>query len=87
MHMHDNRLVRTTIEMKDEHRAALLEIAARRRLKGFSTLVEAAVESYLEADGARMELRSKALALKGSLSRVEGDRLREQTVTLRKSWR
>lgn len=87
MHMHDNGFVRTTIEMKDEHRAALLEIAARHRLKGFSTLVEAAVESYLETDAARMELRSKALALKGSLSRVEGERLREQTVILRKSWR
>jgi hypothetical protein len=37
--------MRTTIEMKDEHRAALLEMAAQRGLKGFSVLVEDAVES------------------------------------------
>lgn len=79
--------MRTTIEMKDEHRAALLEIAARRRLKGFSALVEDAVESYLKANAARTELRRRALALKGALSRVEGERLREETVALRKSWR
>src|SRR3972149_9694628 len=53
MHMHDNGFVRTTIEMKDEHRAALLELAARRRLKGFSALVEDAVEADLKADAAR----------------------------------
>ena len=79
--------MRTTIEMKDEHRAALLEIAARRRLKGFSVLVEDAVASYLKADAARRARRRDALALKGSLSRAEGDRFRREAAALRRSWR
>ncbi|OFV86454.1 MAG: hypothetical protein A2V74_10050 [Acidobacteria bacterium RBG_16_70_10] len=79
--------MRTTIEMKDEHRAALLELAARRRLKGFSALVEDAVESYLKADAARAARRRKALALKGTLSRAEGERLRKEAAALRNSWR
>ena len=79
--------MRTTIEMKDEHRAALLELAARRRLKGFSVLVEDAVASYLKADAARRALRRDALALKGSLSRAEGERLRNAAAALRRSWR
>jgi hypothetical protein len=58
--------MRTTIEMRDEHRAALLEIAARRQLKGFSELVEDAIASYLKADAARRARRRQALALKGT---------------------
>jgi hypothetical protein len=87
MHMHENGSVRTTIELKDEHRAALLEIAARRRLKGFSTLVEDAVESYLKADAERKTRRRNALSLKGVLSRAEGERLRRNANALRRSWR
>jgi hypothetical protein len=87
MHMHENGAMRTTIEMKDEHRAALLEIAARRRLKGFSDLVEDAIASYLKAEAARRALRRDALALKGSLSRAEGKRFRTVAAALRRSWR
>ena len=79
--------MRTTIEMKDEHRAALLEIAARRRLKGFSALVEDAVASYLKADAERRARLRGALALKGSLSRAEGDRFRKEAAALRRAWR
>lgn len=79
--------MRTTIEMKDEHRAALLEIAARRRLKGFSGLVEDAVESYLKAEAARKDRRRDALALKGSLSPAEAERFRKEAAALRRSWR
>jgi hypothetical protein len=75
--------MRTTIEMRDEHRAALLEIAARRRLKGFSVLVEEAVESYLKGDAAKGARRRDALALKGSLSPTEGKRFRRMTAALR----
>jgi metal-responsive CopG/Arc/MetJ family transcriptional regulator len=87
MHMHDNADMRTTIELKDEHRAALLEIAARRRLKGFSALVEDAVESYLKADADMRTRQRNALALKGTPSRAEGERLRKKATALRRSWR
>jgi hypothetical protein len=79
--------MRTTIEMKDEHRAALLEMAARRSLKGFSALVEDAVASYLEADASRRARRRDALALKGILSPAEGERFRKEAAALRRSWR
>jgi hypothetical protein len=88
MHVHAIILpMRTTIEMKDEHRAALLEIAARRRLKGFSALVEDAIESYLKADSARRARRRSALDLKGALSRSAGERLRAEAGALRRGWR
>jgi predicted transcriptional regulator len=39
--------VRTTIELRDELRAKLLEMAGRRGEKGFSHLVEEAVDRYI----------------------------------------
>lgn len=79
--------MRTTIEMKDEHRAALLEIAARRGFKGFSAVVEAAIETYLRGEAENTARRRKALALRGTLSRAEGARLGEAVAALRRSWR
>ena len=42
--------MRTTIEIKPEHRAKLLELAARRGTKGFSELVGEALDAYLRAE-------------------------------------
>ena len=41
--------MRTTIEIRDEHRAKLLEMAARRGEKGFSSIVSEAIELILQA--------------------------------------
>ena len=42
--------MRTTIEIKPEHRAKLLELAARRGQKGFSHLIAEALEAFLRAE-------------------------------------
>jgi predicted transcriptional regulator len=79
--------VRTTVEMKDEHRAKLLELAAKRREKGFSDILAEAIETYLAEVERSDERRRGALALRGSLSDVEADELREVAGRLRESWR
>ncbi|MBP7570212.1 MAG: ribbon-helix-helix protein, CopG family [Acidobacteria bacterium] len=79
--------MRTTIELKDEHRARLLEIAARRGAKGFSALIEEAVELYLEAADASEARRKAALALRGRLSPRDANGLRAAAAALRESWR
>lgn len=38
--------MRTTIELSDEHRSRLVELAARRGEKGFSPIVEEALDLY-----------------------------------------
>ena len=60
--------MRTTIEIKPEHRVKLLELAARRGNKGFSELVGGALEAYLRAETDRETLRRRALRLKGTLA-------------------
>ncbi len=59
--------MRTTIEIPDEQRARLLEIAGRRGEKGFSKLVQEALELYLN-DHERRDAVETAQRLQGRLS-------------------
>lgn len=79
--------MRTTIELNDESRARLLEIAARRGEKGFSRLIDEAVDLYLRTEQADEARRQAALALRGTLGGRAADRLRAETAGLRESWR
>jgi metal-responsive CopG/Arc/MetJ family transcriptional regulator len=79
--------MRTTIEMKPEHRAKLLELAAHRGSKGFSELVSEALEAYLRAEADREAQRRRAVLLKGAMPAQEAKSLREAAEALRRSWR
>jgi predicted transcriptional regulator len=79
--------MRTTIEMKPEHRARLLELAAKRGEKGFSTVVAEALDLYLAEQQHRAKTIEDALALKGSMSPKEAASLTAQTRTIRANWR
>ncbi len=79
--------MRTTIEITDEQRSKLLEAAARRGEKGFSTIVREALDHYFESESARRERVERALATFGSLSAAAADRLEEHVRELRRSWR
>lgn len=79
--------MRTTVEMKPEHRTALLSLASRRGQKGFSAVLGDAIESYLGREKDREEKRRKILALRGSLSAEGGEKLRRATRALRAHWR
>ena len=79
--------MRTTIEIKPEHRARILELAARRGEKGFSTVVAEALELYLTTQTGRTNAIQNALALKGSMKETEAAELLEQTRKIRADWR
>jgi hypothetical protein len=81
------RSMRTTIELKPEHRAKLLELAARRGEKGFSSVIAEAIESHLARTAENDEARRRALRLRGTLSRKDADGLRHTAEALRDSWR
>ena len=79
--------MRTTIEMKPEHRARILELAATRGEKGFSTVVAEALELYLEGGSDRKNAIRSALALKGSMRKTEAAGLLTRTGRIRADWR
>jgi hypothetical protein len=79
--------MRTTIDISPEHRARLMELAARRGEKGFSKLVQQALDAYLRSQAGEEEKRRRALMLKGALEAREAERLRAATREMRESWR
>lgn len=79
--------MRTTIELSSEHRARLLEIAARRHEKGFSSIIAEAVAEYLVRRDDDGEAKERALAVRGSLTADEAAALEAAAAALRGSWR
>jgi metal-responsive CopG/Arc/MetJ family transcriptional regulator len=79
--------MRTTVEMKPEHRSALLALAARRGEKGFSSVLAEAIEEYLDEEKTRVQRRKELLSLAGSLSADEAKALRNTATSLRENWR
>ena len=79
--------MRTTVELSDQHRAKLLELAADRGEKGFSRIVQEAVERYLLEEGSRKDRVDAALKLQGSLGKAAADALEESVKLARSQWR
>ena len=82
-----SKRMRTTVEIRDELRARLLEMAGRQGQKGFSRLVEEAIERFVDAEAGRDKTRRLALAARGTLPRAEADDLAERTTGIRENWR
>jgi hypothetical protein len=79
--------MRTTIELPDAQRARLLDLAARRGEKGFSRLIQEAVERLLATDDSRQARTESALALKGTLDAKAADDLEASVARIRSTWR
>jgi hypothetical protein len=79
--------MRTTVEITDAQRAGLLELAARRGEKGFSRLVQEAVDRLLADERAGKGRVEAALALEGSMTAEAADELTASVARLRSNWR
>lgn len=79
--------MRTTVELTEDQRAELLKLAAKRGMKGFSQLVQEAIDSFLDAQATRQSQISEALSLKGSLKGKGSDEFEERTKAIRENWR
>ena len=79
--------MRTTVEISDEQRARLLQLATERGEKGFSRLVQEALELYLRENQARRKRVEAARATLGSFTEEEAESLRQSVRNLRDHWR
>jgi hypothetical protein len=79
--------MRTTVEITDEQRAKLLQEAARRGEKGFSSIIQEALDHYFEAAADRRARVERARRAVGRLSVEEADRLEKEVRSLRRTWR
>jgi metal-responsive CopG/Arc/MetJ family transcriptional regulator len=79
--------MRTTVDIPDELRARLLEEAARRGEKGFSGLIQEALERYFAAASDREARVARAVEALGKLAGSDGELLEKDVRSLRRTWR
>ncbi|MEW6183386.1 MAG: hypothetical protein AB1500_09480 [Bacillota bacterium] len=80
--------MRTTIELPNEKRAKLLAIAARRGLRGYSQLINEALDLYLvrEEEKKAGELK-EILSLAGTITENEVAAVEESITEVWRKWR
>ncbi|MGH3786801.1 MAG: ribbon-helix-helix protein, CopG family [Pseudonocardiaceae bacterium] len=77
--------MRTTVEISDEQHRTLSALAQRRGLRGFSQLVQEALESYLrDLNDDEIDV---LLDLEGTLGELEEAELRARMGAARATWR
>ena len=79
--------MRTTIEISNELRAKLLALAARMGIRGYSEIVNQAIEEYIARHEARREDLEEVLNLRGSLDSVEAEEAAEVTRAFWSRWK
>lgn len=77
--------MRTTVELRDDQHSALAALASRRGLRGYSVLVQEALDLYLSEHAP--ERLKEVLALRGILSDEEGNQVERRIAEAWATWR
>ncbi len=75
--------MRTTIELSDDHRSVLHFLAAQRRLRGYSKLIQEAIDFYIKEKVRRGNGVNHLLRMRGTWSREETKRVRKRVGEIR----
>jgi hypothetical protein len=78
--------MRTTIEISDKNRSILLSLAAKRGLRGYSRVIEEALEYYIEHRLKNAAEKADILKMKGSWKAEDAKRIRAKLNELRENW-
>ncbi len=78
--------MRTTIELAERHRSFLLATAAERGTRGYSALIQEALDHYISCKDASLNYKQELLRMKGSWSREEANDVRGKIKEVRKNW-
>jgi len=79
--------MRTTIDISDKHRGILLSLAAQKGLRGYSSIIQEALDYYIvhqiKVAGAKRDI----IKMKGSWKTEETNRIRHKLTELRENWK
>lgn len=78
--------MRTTVDIDDELRTKLKQLAAERDEKGYSALINEALREYLQQDDSRQDELNRALDLQGTINQKEAEELEERIEEAWNSW-
>ena len=70
--------MRTTIKLSDDHRSVLHFLAAQRRLRGYSKLIQEAIDFYIKEKVKRGNGVKRLLKMRGTWSKQEAKRAKKR---------
>jgi len=79
--------MRTTIELSDRHRSILHALSSERGLRGYSKIIEEAIDFYIKEKVLKDETVQELLKLRGVWSAEEGNKVKARLKEIRENWR
>ena len=79
--------MRTTIEISDKHRGILLSLAAQKGLRGYSSIIQEALDFYIDRETRSAKTKREVLEMKGSWGKKETEEVKHKLAELRKNWK
>ncbi len=79
--------MRTTIELSNDRRSSLHSLAAQRGLRGYSKLIEEAVDLYIQEKTLGRSKVEHLLKMRGTWNKEEARRFRKKLGEIRKNWK
>ncbi len=79
--------MRTTIEISDKHRSVLLSMAAEKCLRGYSRIIEEALDYYISNYGKISDTKQKILNMKNTWNNHKTEEIKATLDTLRGNWK
>lgn len=79
--------MRTTIEISDRHRSILLSLAAQKGLRGYSGIIQEALDYYLTHQTRAAVAKRDIQQMRGSWKVEETKEIRSKLTELRENWK
>jgi metal-responsive CopG/Arc/MetJ family transcriptional regulator len=79
--------MRTTVELSNDHRSSLHSLAARRGLRGYSKLIQEAVDLYIREMTAKEGGAKHLLQMRGTWNKEEARKFQKKLRGIRKNWK
>ena len=78
--------MRTTIEIQDRYRSVLHSLAVKKGLRGYSGIIEDALDKYIDGLSRKGSLKDEILQMMGSWQEEEIAQVKEKIKEMRKNW-
>jgi len=79
--------MRTTIELSNDHRSSLHSLAARRGIRGYSKLIQEAVDLYIQEETAKERDVKPLLQMRGTWNSEDARKFKRNLRKIRKNWK
>jgi hypothetical protein len=79
--------MRTTIELSNDHRSSLHSLAARRGLRGYSKLIQEAVDLYIQEKTAKERNVKPLLQMRGTWNSEDARKFQRNLRKIRRNWK